>query len=125
MWFAFCQKAELVEGTGIGRRQRIHGKAGSRRSEVDQVVTAYEPGRLLSWRNEAERIDGKPAPRFSKESGFAVWLEPEGSSTRVRLVWQQDPAGRIRGMLLRSSQRQVAQLMEKSLERLRMVVTAL
>ena len=121
MWFAFCQRAELLEGAGIGRRQRISVTSGAKRSEIDQVVTAYEPGRLLTWRNEAERLGGKAAPRYSSESRFSVWLEPEGSATRVRLVWQQEPSGPIRALMLRSNAKRVGQMMEKSLDRLKMV----
>lgn len=126
MWFAFCEKAELLEGGGIGRRQRITGRWGSRRSEVDQVVTAYEPGRLLSWKHEAERLDGKPAPRFAKGTLFSIWLEPDAGGTKVRLISQQEPAGPIRGLIIRlAGNREVARKMDKSLERLRMVAAAL
>ena len=126
MWFAFCDRAELLEGSGIGRRQRIGGRWGGRRSEIDQVVTAYEPGRLLAWRHEAERLNGKPAPRYAKETTFSVWLEPDGGGTLVRLVSQQEPAGAIRGSLMKiMGKREIAKRMEKSLERLEMVTAAL
>lgn len=126
MWFAFCQKAELLEGAGIGRRQRIAGHWRSKRSEIDQIVTAYEPGRLLSWRHEAERLNGKPAPRFASETIFSVWLEADGGGTRVRLVSQQEPAGRLRGLMMKfMGSREVAGKMEKSLQRLAMVSASL
>ena len=126
MWFAFCQKAELLEGAGIGRRQRIAGRWGSKRSEIDQVVTAYEPGRLLSWRHEAERVNDKPAPRLAAETIFSVWLEADGGGTRVRLVSQQEPAGPIRGLMMKlMGGRDVADKMEKSLQRLAMVSASL
>lgn len=122
MWFAFCERAELLEGAGIGRRQRIGRRWGSKRSEVDQVVTAYEPGRLLTWRHEAERLNGRPAPRFASETTFSIWLEADGGGTRVRLVSQQEPAGPIRGLMMKiSGNRETARKMEKSLERLAMV----
>ena len=126
MWFAFCDRAELLEGSGIGRRQRIGGAWGGRRSEIDQVVTAYEPGRLLAWRHEAERLNGKPAPRYAKETTFSVWLEPDGGGTLVRLVSQQEPAGAIRGFLMKMmGKREIGSRMDKSLERLKMVTAAL
>lgn len=126
MWFAFCERAEVIEGSGIGRRQRIAGRRGSRRSEVDQVVTAYEPGRLLEWRHEAERLNGKPAPRFSSETRFSIWLEPDGAGTRVRLVSRQEPAGPVRAFVMRmSGSKEVARKIEKSLERLAMVAASL
>ena len=82
-------------------------------------MTAYEPGRLLSWRHEAERLNGKPAPRFAKETIFSVWLEADGGGTLVRLVSQQEPAGAIRGLLMKlTANREIARKLEKSLDRL-------
>ena len=118
-WFTFAERAELLEGSGKGRRQRIYGRFGRKRSEVDQVVVAYEPGRLLAWRHEAERLDGKPAPQFARETVFTIELEPEGGATRVRLVSRQEPAGPLRGLAIRLfGKREVAQHLERSLERL-------
>ena len=126
MWFAFCDRAELLEGSGIGRRQRIGGRWGPRRAEIDQVVTAYEPGRLLTWRHEAERLNGKPAPRYSKDTQFSVWLEAEGGGTLVRLVSRQEPAGPIKGMMMRmTANKEIASKLDKSLERLKMVAGSL
>ena len=127
MWFAFCERAELLEGAGIGRRQRIGGRLGPNRSEIDQVVTAYEPGRLLTWRHEAERLNGKPAPsRSGSETTFSVWLEADGGGTKVRLVSRQEPAGPIRALMMKiTGGREVSRKMEKSLERLAMVTASL
>jgi uncharacterized protein YndB with AHSA1/START domain len=118
-WFALAERAELLEGEGLGRRQRLHGRWGKRRSEVDQIVVEHEPERVLAWRHEAERLDGKPAPRFARETRFAVLLEREGEATRVRLESRQVAAGALAGLLLRAfGRREVAGAMERSLERL-------
>src|SRR5579875_26480 len=83
-WFAFAESMELVEGTGVGRLQRLHSRWGQRASEIDQIVTAYDPPYELAWRHGEERVDGRPAPRFSAETTFAVTLAREGMGTRVR-----------------------------------------
>lgn len=125
MWFAFCDRAELIEGSGIGRRQRIGGRWGPRRAEIDQVVTAYEPGRLLAWRHEAERLNGKPAPQYSKDTQLSIWLEADGGGTRVRLVSRQEPAGPIRGLLMKmGAGKEIGSKLDKSLERLKMVAAS-
>jgi uncharacterized protein YndB with AHSA1/START domain len=122
-WFTFAERGELLEGEGAGRRQRIHGRWGRKRSEVDQLVTEHEPGRLLAWRHEAERLDGKAAPRFARETRFEILLEPDGSGTLVRLRSRQEPAGPLRGLAIRAvGRREVAGHMERSLERLAAVV---
>jgi uncharacterized protein YndB with AHSA1/START domain len=126
LWFAFCERAELLEGSGIGRRQRLSGRWGSKRSEIVQVVTAHEPGRLLTWRHESEKLGGVPAPRHAAETTFSIWLEPDGTGTLVRLVSKQEPAAGVRGLSLRLlGNREVARRMDKSLERLRMVAASL
>jgi hypothetical protein len=82
-------------------------------------VTDHEPGRLLAWRHEQERLGGKPAPRFARETRFEIRLEPESGGTRVRLHARQEPAGPLRGLVIRAfGKREVAGHMERSLERL-------
>lgn len=118
-WFTFADRMELLQGEGVGRRQRLHGKWGRKRSEIDQTVTAYEPGRRLEWRHDEERLEGKRAPEFALETRFAIELEPDGDGTRVRLLSRQVPAGPARGLLIRMfGKREVAGHMERSLERL-------
>ncbi len=115
-WLAFAESMELLEGAGVGRRQRLHGRWGRRRTEVDQEITAYEPGRSLTWRHLAERLDGKPAPRFSAATRFTVTLAPDGDGTLVRLESAQEPAGFFQGLLMRTGTRSdIARPMERSL----------
>lgn len=118
-WFTAAERIELIDGSGLGRRQRLHGRWGRKRAEIDQVVTEYLPGRVIAWRHEAERLDGKPAPRFASETVFAITLQPEGDGTRVRLESRQEPAGPLRGVLIRMfGKREVAGHMERSLAKL-------
>lgn len=61
-WIADVTRAELLEGDGLARRQRMHTRWGRRDAELDQVVTEWDPPHRIAWRHEAERIEGKPAP---------------------------------------------------------------
>jgi len=118
-WFTFADRAELLSGEGVGRRQRIHGHWGKKSSEVDQVVTEHGPPTLLAWRHEAERLDGKPAPRFAKYTEFRIELTAAGSETAVRLVSRQEPANALAGVVIRLfGRREVARHLASSLERL-------
>ncbi|MFN2489561.1 MAG: SRPBCC domain-containing protein [Actinomycetota bacterium] len=118
-WFSFAERAEVLEGGGMGRRQRIHGHWGKKRSEVDQRVVAYVPERLLAWTHEAERVDGKPAPLFAESTEVTVRLNPAGDATQVRLESRQVPAGRLKGIALRLfGARAVGDHLNDSLERL-------
>ena len=118
-WFAFAERAELLEGGGLGRRQRIHGHWGSKASEIDQVVTDFEPGTRLAWRHEAERLDGRPAPRFARETRFAIELEGDDGGTLVRLRSRQEPASVLKGIVLRTvGRREVSARLNRSLDRL-------
>jgi uncharacterized protein YndB with AHSA1/START domain len=119
-WFTFAERVEVLAGAdGPGQRRRQHGRWGKRRSEVDQLITRWEPGRALAWKHEAERLNGKPAPRFAASTDFSIELEPEGDGTRVRLCSAQVPAGPLRGLVIRVfGRREVAQALEASLDRL-------
>jgi uncharacterized protein YndB with AHSA1/START domain len=119
-WFTLAERVEVLDGPdGPGQRRRQHGHWGKHRSEVDQLITRWEPGRALAWRHEAERLNGKPAPRFAASTDFTIELEPEGDGTRVRLRSAQVPAGMLRDAVMRVfGRREVAQALDASLERL-------
>ena len=118
-WFAFADSGEVLEGAGVGRRQRMHGHWGKKRSEIDQVIVEHEPPRRLAWRHEAERLDGKPAPRFAAQTVFTATLEPVDGGTRVTLQSAQVPASVLRGAVIRVfGKREVGQKLRESLERL-------
>ena len=119
-WFAFAERVEVLEGAGgPGQRRRQHGHWGKKASEVDQVVTRWEPGRALAWSHEAERLDGKPAPRFAASTDFTIELVPEAAGTSVRLCSQQVPASGPRGLVIRAfGRREVARSLRDSLEKL-------
>ena len=118
-WFAFADRGELLEGEGVGRRQRMHGHWGRRRSEIDQVVVVHDPPRRLAWRHEAERLDGRPAPRFAASTVFTMTLERDPAGSRLSLRSEQEPASALRGLVIRLfGRREVAQRLEESLDRL-------
>jgi uncharacterized protein YndB with AHSA1/START domain len=115
-WFAFADGGEVLDGAGVGRRQRMHGHWGKKRSEIDQVVVEHEPPRRLAWRHEAERLDGKPA---AAQTLFTATLEPVDGGTRVTLHSAQVPASVLRGAVIRVfGKREVDQKLRESLERL-------
>ena len=119
-WLAFADSGELLEGDGVGRRQRMHGHWGRKRSEIDQVVVEHDPPRRLAWRHDGERLDGKPAPRFAASTLFSMTLEPDtAGATRVTLRSQQEPASALRGLVIRLfGRREIAAKLEESLDRL-------
>jgi uncharacterized protein YndB with AHSA1/START domain len=118
-WFAFAERFEVLGGEGVGRRQRMHGRWGRKRSEIDQVIVAHDPPRRLAWRHEAERLDGRPAPRFAATTTFSATLEPDGAGTRVTLRSEQEPASALKGLVIRLfGRREVAGKLDDSLDAL-------
>ena len=75
-WFTFAERVEVLSGDGLGQRRRQHGKWSGKPVEVDQEIVDYQPKRVLAWRHLAERIAGKPAPRFAASTEFRIELEP-------------------------------------------------
>ncbi len=118
-WLTFASRMELIEGDGVGRRQRLHGRWGRKRSEVDQEITEYDPPRALAWRHLAERLDGRPAPVFARSTELRVTLEPRDGATLVRLRSRQEPASPVKGLMMwMFGTRDVARQMDRSLARL-------
>jgi uncharacterized protein YndB with AHSA1/START domain len=123
-WFGFAERVEVLEGDGVGQKRRQHGHWGKKASEVDQELTAYEPERRLAWRHLAERLDGKPAPRFAASTDFSIELAPSSAGTHVKLRSVQVPAGRARGLVMRAfGRREVAGTLASSLDSLERALT--
>jgi uncharacterized protein YndB with AHSA1/START domain len=118
-WFGFADRVEVLEGEGAGQLRRQHGHWGKKHSEVDQELTAFDPERRLAWRHLAERLDGKPAPRFAASTDFSIELAPEADGTRITLRSAQVPASRARGLVMRAfGRRELATTLDRSLDAL-------
>ena len=123
VWYARADRVEVLSGEGLGRRQRVISQCHGHPSEIDQVVTVFEPERELAWRHEAERLDGQPAPRFSAETVVSIRLDPEGQGvTRVSLASRQMPVDEEKEAMMRGNSDYLGQLLETSLEHLAAVV---
>jgi hypothetical protein len=122
-WFEFSDRTEVLSGAGVGQKRTQHGRWGRKKSEVDQEITAWEPSRLLAWRHLAERLDGKPAPRFAASTEFRIELDGDDEATTVRLRSVQEPAGRVRGWIMKAfGAKDVERNLERSLTRLTALV---
>jgi uncharacterized protein YndB with AHSA1/START domain len=124
-WYARAASVEVVEGSGLGRRQRLRSQWQGQDSEVDQVITAYEPEHLLEWRHEAERLGGQPAPRFATETVVRIRLRAQGpNATEVVLESRQQPADPEKEQSMRANSEYLGKMLETSLERLEKLVTS-
>jgi len=89
------------------------------------AVTVFEPERELEWRHEAERLDGRPAPRFSAETVVSIKLSPDGEgATVVTLASRQTPADEEKAAMMRDNADYLGQMLESSLARLETVLRA-
>jgi hypothetical protein len=122
-WFDFSDRTEVLEGEGVGQKRTQHGHWGSKESEVDQEIIAWEPGRLLAWKHLAERLDGKPAPKFAASTEFRIELAGDDEATTVRLRSLQQPAGAVKGWLMkRFGTKDIERSLDLSLEELTRLV---
>jgi uncharacterized protein YndB with AHSA1/START domain len=115
-WFIGTETAELLAGRGLGRRQRVAGRWGRHRFQIDQTVTQYEPPRRLVWRHDTERLDGQPAPTLSRETEFAIDLRDLAPGTLVQLTSRHLPGNLFKWVLVRLiAAPRIARMMEHSL----------
>ena len=125
-WFEFADRLEVLQGEGLGRRQRAHTRRRDRDLETDQVVTEFQPPRLIEWRREVSRLDGEPVDPYARDSRFAIELRPDGDATIVTLRGTQVPSSFWRGQLIRRfGRRETGRLMQKSIANLVALATAL
>src|SRR3954447_6699312 len=124
-WFGFAERVEVLDGEGVGQRRRQHGHWGRQPSEGDQELSAFDPPRKLAWRHLAERLNGKPAPRFAASTDFSIELSPDNGGTRITLHSAQVPASRPRGLVMKLfGQREVQTNLSRSLDALEAQVNA-
>ena len=123
-WYARAASVEVLEGAGLGRRQRLRSEWRGQDSEVDQLIPAFEPEHLLEWRHEAERLGGERAPRFALETVVRIKLEAQGpNATRVILESRQRPTDPDKEQAMRGNSEYLGKVLEASLERLEQLVT--
>jgi uncharacterized protein YndB with AHSA1/START domain len=119
-WFTEAERAEVLSGAGQGRRQRMYGHARGKATEIDSVVTVYQPPRRLEWHHEAERVDGKPGSVvFARDATASVTIEPDGSGSTVTYRLLADPGSLLNTFMLRvMAPRPIGKSFETSLDRL-------
>jgi len=119
-WFIEAERADLVSGQGAGRRQRMFGHARGKTTEIESVVTAYEPPNRLRWHHEAERVDGTlGAVVFAKDATAEVTIQPDGVGSLVTYRLLAEPGSLRNTFMLRVlAPRPIGRSFERSLERL-------
>lgn len=119
-WFTEAKRAELLSGQGAGRRQRMFGHARGKATEIDSVVTAYEPPNRLRWHHEAERVDGRPGSVvFARDATAEVTIQPDGVGSLVTYRLRAEPGTLLNTFMLRvMAPRPIGRSFETSLERL-------
>lgn len=119
-WFTEAERGEIVSGIGLGRRQRMSGHARGKATEIDSVVTAYEPPTRLRWHHEAERVDGEPGSVvFATTATAEVTIEADGSGSTVTYKLMAEPGSARNTFMLRVlAPRPIGRSFETSLERL-------
>ncbi len=101
-WFTEAERGEVLSGAGVGRRQRMHGHARGKATQIDSVVVASSPPTLLRWHHEAERVDGKPGSVvFAKDATASVEIAPDGTGSTVTYRLQAEPGSLRNTVMLR------------------------
>jgi len=119
-WFTEAEGAQIVSGEGLGRHQRMSGQARGKATEIDSVVTAYEPPHRLRWHHEAERVDGQPGSVvFAVDATAEVTIAPDGDGSVVTYRLLAEPGSLVNTFLLRvMAPGPIGRSFETSLERL-------
>jgi len=125
-WFTEAERVEILSGSGVGRRQRMYGHARGKATEIDSVVIAHEPARLLRWHHEAERVDGTPGSVvFARDATAEVVIEPDGTGSVVVYRLLAEPGSLLNTFMLTVlAPGPIGRSFETSLARLAAIVEA-
>jgi uncharacterized protein YndB with AHSA1/START domain len=116
-WLAGVDRAEVVSGDGMGRRQLLHTADGG---TFDAEIFAYRGPTLLAWRERPVR----PGARAIGWTETHVELAPDGDGTAIRLIVVRWPAGPLTGALVRLGTHRIAAGLDRSIARLAEVTAA-
>jgi uncharacterized protein YndB with AHSA1/START domain len=101
-WFTEAEKGEVLSGAGVGRRQRMSGHARGKATEIDSVVTQYDPPHLMRWHHEAERVDGKPGSVvFATDATAEIRIDQDGDGSVVTYRLLAEPGSLLNTFMLR------------------------
>jgi uncharacterized protein YndB with AHSA1/START domain len=119
-WFTEAEGGEVLSGEGLGRRQRMTGHARGKVTEIDSVVTAWDPPTHLAWHHEAERVDGEPGSVvFAVAATADITIEPDATGSQVTYRLLAEPGSLLNTFLLRvMAPRPIRASFDTSLERL-------
>jgi uncharacterized protein YndB with AHSA1/START domain len=119
-WFTEAERGEVLSGEGQGRRQRMSGHARGKATQIDSVVTAWEPPTRLRWHHEAERVDGQPGSVvFAKDATAEVTITPDATGSVVTYRLLAEPGSLVNTFMLRvMAPRPIRASFDASLERL-------
>ena len=119
-WFTEAERCEVLEGEGIGRRQRMYGHARGKATEIDfdrhrrdaAVAVALAP-RGGACRREAGSVV------FAKDATADVAIVPDGSGSLVTYRLMAEPGSVVNTFMLRVlAPRPIGRSFETSLARL-------
>ena len=117
-WFTEAERCEVLEGEGVGRRQRMYGHARGKATEIDSIVTASTPPSLLRWHHEAERVDGKPGSVvYAKDATAEVAIVSDGSGSMVTYRLMAEPGSLLNTFMLRDPRAEADRTVVRGLAR--------
>lgn len=100
-WLPFAQRVVAVSGEGLGAQYTMEVRLGGQDVAVENVVTEYEPGRLIAFRAVVGGVKD-PAGLYTSENCYSV--EPLGTGARITVrTLRPDEGGIARRAALKAA----------------------
>lgn len=117
-WWPRATAGEIIEGDGVGRRQRVVVDWGRQSGLIEQKVTQWDRPRTYGWRVTKETSTAKGDLPPLADVQILVEIIPRGAISLVRITGELRPAGVGRIPALRQIARHAKIAYKHALKRL-------
>jgi hypothetical protein len=116
-WWPRATGGEVIDGEGVGRRQRVLIDWGRQTGMIEQTVVQWDSPRTYAWHVTKESTSKGELPPLA-DVQIVVEIRPRGAISLVRITGEYRPAGVGRIPALRQMTKHAKAVYKRALSQL-------